>query len=84
MDQPDSLPPIVTVQWLDSGLQLDQGWGSRESYLEKARLATVFTTGYLMHEDEQIIVISPTYDPQAGHFFAAQVIDKASVRGRTA
>ena len=79
----EPFPPIVTVEWLDSGLQLDKGWATRDTYIASAHLAVVYTTGYLMHEDDDIIVVSPTYDPKAGHFFAAQVIDKASVRART-
>lgn len=79
------LPPIIVVRWIDSGMAIDRGWARRERYIADVRIDRMIaqSAGYLMHEDEHVLVLSTTYDPAGETFYGAQVITKASILERT-
>jgi len=72
---------IVVIEWLDSGLYLDEGWAPQEDYLRELTLdrMTVITSGILMHEDEEMIVVATSYDPSHDTYYGAQVIARSNV-----
>lgn len=75
------LPAIIAVRWIDSGMAIDRGWARRERYLTDVRVDAMIahTAGFLMHEDDDVVVISATYEPSGQTFYGAQVITKASI-----
>jgi hypothetical protein len=79
------LPPVVAVRWLDSGMSLDRGWASRDSYVAQARIGRMIvrSVGYLMHEDEDVVVLALSYDPSGQTFYGAQVIARRSIVERS-
>lgn len=80
------LPPILAIRWIDSGMAIDRGWARREHYLSETRIGAMVahTAGYLMHEDDDVIVLSSTYDPTGQTFYGAQVIAKTAIVERRA
>lgn len=74
---------LVKVTWIDSGLHLsDDGWAPIETYVAKAIAAdtTVETVGFLIHEDENMVVVGLSHDAYHGAIFGAQVIHRVGVR----
>jgi hypothetical protein len=78
------LPPILVVRWIDSGMAIDRGWARRARYIADVRIDRMIahSAGYLMHEDEHVLVLSATYDPAGETFYGAPVITKASILER--
>lgn len=76
---------MITVRWIDSGMAIDHGWAGRERYLRDVRIDRMIahSTGYLMHEDDDLLVLSTTYDPAGRTFYGAQVIAKSSIIERS-
>lgn len=77
---------IVRVRWLDSGahLDFDRGWRTLTEFMEKAALGTMEaeTVGYLMHEDDDVILLGQTHNPTGDNWVGAQMIAKRNVLSR--
>ena len=71
---------MVLVTWLDSGLaSSDAEWQTTEEIVGSMRLhdessMQVSTVGYLIHEDDEHLVVAQSYDPHNEHFLNAQMI----------
>ena len=75
---------IEQIVWVDSGMRLDQGWAPLSEYLAKASPSRtkVSTVGYIMHEDEEIILVGQSLDPAHDTWFGVQMILKKNVVSR--
>lgn len=75
----------VEVEWIDSGLMSAEGWQSREELISnpKNRITTMYTVGFLMHEDKEAMYVALTSDREHGHFYAMQVIAKSAIKSVT-
>lgn len=75
---------MVKVRWLDSGMHIDKGWASLEDYRKDTGTARmeVITVGFLMHEDEETLLVGQSYDPAHDHWVGGQLIVKANVLAR--
>lgn len=69
----------VEIHWLDSGLQVHDGWSSKSDFTS-ARLCVVETVGFLVHEDEESYYVALTRDSKNNHYFGVQLIAKQNVK----
>lgn len=79
-------PPMVRVEWIDSGNHKDAGWGPKEKYLEDVHEEIrqgVLTVGYLMHADDDLLVVALSWDPYCDAYYGAQIIYKPCVKSVT-
>lgn len=77
---PDPLPRVA-VEWLDS-VVLSYGWAEPEHYARAASTEGGMehnTVGYLMHVDEDKIILVLNYSKARGHVCQAVVIPKVAV-----
>lgn len=77
---------VIYVRWVDSGMHLDHGWASREDYTARAgtdRLE-VESVGFLMDENDEVIVLGQCFDASGNLWNGAQLIHKPSIIERTA
>jgi len=74
-------PPIYKVVWLDSGMHIDHGWASRETYLEQANLnrMEVVSVGMLMDKADDTVALGFNYDPQHDTWIGAQLIARQNI-----
>lgn len=88
----DFVPPVtytheanhrmVYVRWVDSGMHSDYGWDTAAKYLDRASLRQMecVTVGILMHEDEDIIAVALSHDPEHDKWISAQLIHKQAIK----
>jgi hypothetical protein len=76
-----ALPRLVHVEWVDSGLNIDHGWASKDKYLENTekKRMLVDTVGILMHEDEEKVVVALSHDQNLDTWYSAQLILRESI-----
>lgn len=71
---------IWHIRWLDTGAHVDYGWAPKEKYIADAVTdkMTVDTIGFLMHEDDDIVMValSHVFDDL---WYGAQIIHKSSI-----
>lgn len=53
---------MVQVDWIDS-TSLSDGWDSIEHYVEMGESLICKTVGYLIHEDDEKIILAMGYNP---------------------
>lgn len=72
---------VELVEWLDSGLSLHEGWATKEVYLAKAGLdrMAALSAGFVMHEDDDQLILALSYDAEHDTYFSAQVIAKSAI-----
>lgn len=77
---------MVKIGWLDSGMVINQGWITLQDALDKIAdfpdIMHAETVGYMVHEDENVVIIAQTLDMGAGVLMNAQVIAKDSIYER--
>lgn len=75
---------IVAVEWIDSGLHIDEGWATLDVYRSVARgwNGTVTTIGFPIYEDDERVVLALSRDHQRDHYFGAQLIWQRSIVSR--
>lgn len=76
---------ISKVEWLDSGAVVSDGWTSLEDTIEKTKGVDFLhaeTVGYVVYEDEDIIIMAQTLDMDAEKLLNAQVIARDAVFNR--
>lgn len=80
------LATMVRVRWLDSGMAITKGWASVEDYAKDATtgdgVMEAETVGYLVFEDDDIVLIAQTLDIGNGQMLNAQAIAKDCIYGR--
>ena len=69
------------VRWLDSGTHLSDGWMQLDVVRQqaKASLQYVDTVGFVVHEDEEVVVLGLSHDAVHDTVYGAQVIAKANI-----
>ncbi len=79
-------PEMVFVEWTDSGEWLSKGWDKAEKYIasrsSKPPVGNVFTAGFIMHEDDEWLYVSPMYDPGNDHWYGVEAILKTCIQNR--
>ena len=72
------------IEWIDSGLHIDEVWASLEVYRSVAREwdGTVTTIGFPIYEDEDRVVLALSRDHQRDCYFGAQLILKSCIKKR--
>lgn len=72
------------IEWIDSGLHIDEGWASLEVYQSVAKGwdGTVTTIGFPIYEDDDRIVLALSRDHQRDHYYGAQLILKSCIKAR--
>ena len=75
---------MEAVEWIDSGLHIDEGWSTLEVYKSLARAwhGKVTTVGFPIYEDDQVLVIALSRDDESDHYFGGQLIAKSSINSR--
>lgn len=79
-------PPMVLVQWFDTGMHMDHGWAKVESYadeLDKPELMTASTCGFLVHENDEHLLVALSWDEANENALSVQVISQLAVIERT-
>lgn len=74
--------PVVVVEWLDSGLNISDGWQKTDDVLGQARIErmNVTTVGMLMHEDDDLVIVGLSYDAEHDQWFSAQAIAQQNIK----
>lgn len=75
---------MEAVEWVDSGLHIDEGWAPLDIYRSVAKdwNGTVTTVGFPIYEDERCLVLALSKDHQRGHCYGAQLIAVDSIVSR--
>lgn len=75
---------MEAVEWVDSGLHIDEGWASLDVYRSVAKEwdGKVTTVGFPIYEDDECLVLALSRDHQRDHFYGAQLIAKAAITQR--
>lgn len=75
---------MLAVDWIDSGLHIDEGWATLEVYQSVAREwnGTVTTVGFPIYEDDDRLVLALSRDHQRDCYYGAQLILKSCITKR--
>lgn len=77
---------MVLIRWLDSGMAIARGWASVDEYVKSATggkdVMEAETIGYLVFEDENIVLIAQTLDLGNEQMLNAQAIAKTCIHER--
>lgn len=75
---------VDIIRWLDTGLAISEGWKRPEHYASQARTGRmeVVSAGLLVYEDDDVVVVANSYDPELDQFVNAQVIAKVAILSR--
>lgn len=75
---------MEAVEWVDSGLHIDEGWAPLDVYRSVAREWTgkVTTVGIPIYEDDERLVLALSRDDERDHVFGAQLIAKNCIVSR--
>ena len=69
------------VEWIDSGLHIDEGWAKLEVYKSVAKgwNGRVTTVGFPIYEDDQVLVLALSRDNANDSYFGGQLIARDSI-----
>lgn len=72
---------VELIRWLDTGLAIAEGWKTPDWYASQAatRRMEVLSVGFLVHEDDDVIVLAQSYDPEHNQYVNAEVIAKQGI-----
>lgn len=77
---------VSFVRWLDSGshLDFDRGWKGLSDYVVRASLDNMVaeSVGFVMHEDEDVLLLGQTRDTAGQSYVGAQAIAKQNILDR--
>lgn len=77
---------LYRFRWLDTGMVISDGWLTLAETIARATETPdtmhAETIGYLVHEDENIVILAQTVDLGADAMMNAQVIAKDAVYDR--
>lgn len=75
---------VELVQWLDTGLAVNDGWMDTSYVVSRAHhlARPVTSSGIVMHEDEEAIVLAGAYAKDTGQWLNAHAILKSAIVGR--
>lgn len=76
---------MEAVEWIDSGMHIDQGWAELEVYRSVAKQwnGRVTTVGIPIYEDDRMLVLALSRDDANGNAFGAQLIALSAIVKRT-
>ena len=69
----------VEIEWVDS-LDVSDGWETIEHYIEEGAMIICTSVGYLIHEDEDIMILAMSHDPSNEHVGHGMTIPKVSIK----
>jgi hypothetical protein len=77
-------PQIEIVQWIDSGLAISDGWMDHDEIVKQGSYEHMLaeTVGYWVHEDENVLILSHTYDEALDAHLNVQVIAISAIQNR--
>lgn len=75
---------MLAVEWIDSGMHIDEGWAHLDVYRSVAKKwdGTVTTVGFPIYEDDERLVLALSRDHEREHCYGAQLIAKVSITRR--
>jgi len=80
----DVRPRLVLVEWIDSGMAIGQTWKKPDAFVEEvhenSNFLLVTTVGYLLHEDDEHLVLAQSRDQHNDQYLNAQVIYRPCVQ----
>ncbi len=71
----------VRVTWVDSGMHIDHGWASAETYREGTTVdrMSVTTVGMLVAEEADTLLVALNHDPAHDTYLSMQLILRSDV-----
>ena len=73
---------VDIIRWLDTGLAGSDGWKDKAFYMREGKCSEVISAGLLVHEDEEVVIVANSYDPDNDLYVNAQVIAKSAIISR--
>lgn len=75
---------VEVVEWNDSGMQGDVGWKKAETFAAAMTVDKMLahTVGFVMHEDEDVLLLGQTYDAAHDAYCGAMAILKRDILRR--
>lgn len=72
---------LVKVEWVDSGAALYDGWEQPADMIERSKINDLMcmTVGFLLHEDEERVIVSLTWDSHHDAFVSGHNIFKPCI-----
>ena len=68
---------MVRVEWIDSGMSRSNGWEGALAFIEAAHAADalkVVSVGWLLHSDEEHVIIAQSWDKENDQYLNGQII----------
>lgn len=80
-DEPYTVGDYVSVQWIDSGIHIDDGWAPIAEYIAKAasQMGEVETVGTLIGVTDDALIVGLSVDGKNDTVFGAQVIMRSNI-----
>lgn len=76
-------PRMVRVEWIDSGMSRSEGWEDAQDIvraLTEEGSFEVVTIGWLIHEDDERIIVAQSHDTFNDAYYNAHAIYRPCVR----
>jgi hypothetical protein len=74
---------LVLVEWIDSGMALSNEWKKQTAFAEELHgnnVLLVSSVGFLIHEDDEHLILGQSRDEHNDQYLNAQVIYRPCVR----
>jgi hypothetical protein len=75
-------PTMARVEWIDSGHSRSNGWEPAEAFIEAAEepdYMVAVSVGFLLHQDDQHVILTQTFDVHNKVHMNGMTIARASI-----
>lgn len=70
---------VELIRWLDTGLAVADGWQDVDYYKREGKCSEVVSSGLLVFEDDDRVILANSYDPDHDTYVNAMVISKSAI-----